>query len=125
MEYPTENIEGSGNVLSWMDEPETGKQFCKVYLRHFNSGRLLQVTYYKDSSNIGQVFTLADSAQIEEDGANIFGKKILTKGGKLQNFIFNLYSRSMVNDSVRTLSRESVCNLGNAGTKLYLSTQLF
>ena len=62
MEYPTENIEGSGNVLSWMDEPETGKQFCKVYLRHFNSGRLLQVTYYKDSSNIGQVVTLADSA---------------------------------------------------------------
>lgn len=31
----------------------------------------------------------------------------------------------MVNDSVRTLSKESVCNLGNAGTKLYLSTQLF
>jgi hypothetical protein len=31
----------------------------------------------------------------------------------------------MVNDTVRTLSKESVCNLGNAGTKLYLSTQLF
>lgn len=86
---------------------------------------MLQVTYYKDASNIGQVVTLADSPQLEEDGANIFGKKILTKGGKLQNFIFNLYSRSMVNDTVRTLSRESVCNLGNAGTKLYLSTQLF
>jgi hypothetical protein len=31
----------------------------------------------------------------------------------------------MVSDSVRTLSRESVCNLANAGTKLYFSTQLF
>lgn len=69
--------------------------------------------------------TLADSIGVEQDGANVFGKKILTKGGKLQNFVFNLYSRSMVNDSVRTLSKESVCNLGNAGTKLYLSTQLF
>jgi hypothetical protein len=62
---------------------------------------------------------------VEQDGANIYGKKILTKGGKLQNFVFNLYSRSMVNDTVRTLSRESVCNLGNAGTKLYLSTECF
>ena len=67
--------------------------------------------------------TLADAPGVEQDGANIFGKKILTKGGKLQNFVFNLYSRSMVNDSVRTLSKDSVCNLGNAGTKLYLSTQ--
>jgi len=65
---------------------------------------------------------LANSSGVEEDGANISGKKILTKGGKLQNFIFNLNSRSMVNDTVRTLSKESVCNLGNAGTKLYLST---
>ncbi len=31
----------------------------------------------------------------------------------------------MVNESVRTLTKESVCNIGNAGTKLYLSTQLF
>ena len=31
----------------------------------------------------------------------------------------------MVSDSVRTLSKESVCNLANAGTKLYFSTQLF
>ena len=66
--------------------------------------------------------TLADSSGVEQDGANIFGKKILTKGGKLQNFVFNLSSRSMVSDSIRTLSKESVCNLNNAGTKLYLST---
>lgn len=115
-------IDESGQVLSWVDEPETGKQICKVHLRHFNSGRLLQVTYFKDASHIGQVVTLADSVGVEQDGANVFGKKILTTGGKLQNFCFNLYSRSMVNDSVRTLSKESVCNLGNAGTKLYLST---
>mgnify|MGYP001067869501 CR=1 FL=1 len=31
----------------------------------------------------------------------------------------------MVNDTIRTLSKDSVCNLGNAGTKLFLSTQLF
>ena len=94
-----------------------------MHLRHFNSGRLLQVTYFKDNSNIGQLVTLANSGGgIEEDGANISGKKILTKGGKLQNFIFNLNSRSMVNESVRTLTKESVCNIGNAGTKLYLST---
>lgn len=30
-----------------------------------------------------------------------------------------------MNDQIRTLSKESVCNLGNAGTKLYLSTQQF
>ena len=41
----------------------------------------------------------------------------------MQNFIFNLQSRSMVNDAVRTLSKDSVCNIGNAGTKLFLSTQ--
>lgn len=69
--------------------------------------------------------TLADSVGVEQDGANIYGKKILTKGGKLQNFVFNLYSRSMVSDSVRTLSKDSVCNLGNAGTKLFLSTECF
>ena len=112
-------------MLSWENEPETGKQVCHVHLRHFNSGRLLQVTFVKESSKIGQVVTLADSEGLEQDGASIYGKKILTKGGKLQNFIFNLYSRSLVSDTVRTLSRDSVCNLGNAGTKLYLSTQLF
>ena len=31
----------------------------------------------------------------------------------------------MVNDKVRTLNIGSVCNLGNAGTKLYLSISLF
>lgn len=116
---------GAGDVLQWQDEVETGKQICKVHLRHFNSGRLLQVTYYKDTNNLGQLVTLANSTYLEEDGANIYGKKILTKGGKLQNFVFNLNSRSSVNDTVRTLSKESVCNLGNAGSKLYLSTSLF
>lgn len=46
-------MEESGQVLSWTDEPETGKQVCRVHLRHFNSGRLLQVTYFKDTANIG------------------------------------------------------------------------
>lgn len=46
-------MDDSGQVLSWSDEPETGKQICKVHLRHFNSGRLLQVTYFKDTANIG------------------------------------------------------------------------
>ena len=112
-------------MLQWTEDAESGKMICPVHLRHFNSGRLLQVTYFKDTSSIGQVVTLADSSGLEEDGANISGKKILTKGGKLQNFVFNLISRSMVNDSVRTLSKETVCNIGNAGTKLFLSTQIF
>lgn len=73
----------SGDVLQWVDEVESGKQICKVHLRHFNSGRLLQVTYFKDTDTLGQLVTLANSTNLEEDGANIYGKKILTKGGKL------------------------------------------
>jgi hypothetical protein len=76
-------MEDSGKTLSWQDEPETGKQVCRVHLRHFNSGRLLQVTYVKENSKIGQVVTLADSKELEQDGASIYGKKILSKGGKL------------------------------------------
>lgn len=84
LEAPFDSMEESGQVLSWTDDPESGKQICKVHLRHFNSGRLLQVTYFKDTSNVGQLVTLANSGGgIEEDGANISGKKILTKGGKL------------------------------------------
>lgn len=54
-------------------------------LRHYNSGRLLQVTYFKDFQKIGQIVTLADSQNgtLEEDGVNVFGKKTLSKLGKL------------------------------------------
>ena len=58
-------MEDSGMVLSWSSEPETGKQVCHVHLRHFNSGRLLMVTFVKEASKIGQVVTLADSIGLE------------------------------------------------------------
>jgi hypothetical protein len=58
------------------------------------------VTYFKDKNLIGQIVTLADSgsAPIEEDGAGVFSKKILSKGGKLQNIVFNLTSRSIIGE---------------------------
>jgi len=65
-------MEESGEPLQWSEDKETKQMLCKVHLRHFNSGRLLQVTYFKDANLIGQIVTLADSAlgQIEEDGFN-------------------------------------------------------
>jgi hypothetical protein len=33
--------------------------------------------------------------------------------GKLQNYVFNLYSRSIISENSRTLSRDTVCNIGN------------
>jgi hypothetical protein len=51
LEQPFETLATSGDVLSWQDEPETGAQICKVHLRHFNSGRLLQCTYFKSEDD--------------------------------------------------------------------------
>jgi hypothetical protein len=42
-------MDEAGGVLSWSDEPETGKQVCRVHLRHYNSGRLLQVNFVKNA----------------------------------------------------------------------------
>jgi hypothetical protein len=53
LEHVGDTMSNSGDVLSWVDEPETGHQICKVHLRHYNSGRLLQVTYFKDKEKIG------------------------------------------------------------------------
>lgn len=87
----------------------------------------MQVTYFKDNNVIGQNVTLAqsNSGHIEEDGDGVFTKKILAKGGKLQNIVFNLHSRSIIGDHSKTLSRETVCNISNAVAKLYLGTVNF
>jgi hypothetical protein len=71
--------------------------------------------------------TLADSTNgtLEEDGLKVFGKKTLSKLGKLQNYVFTLQSRSMISADQLTLNKASVCGVSNTDTKLHLSTQLF
>lgn len=125
IETDKEEIEESGNVLQWIIEPETGEMTCGVRLRHFNSGRLLQVTYYKDHNYMGQILTLADGKNggLEEDGQGISSKKILRKGGRVQNYTFKFYNKT--NGDELSLTRETVFNIRNTETKLYISTQVF
>jgi hypothetical protein len=56
LEKDTDTMEDSGTALEWSEEPDsTGKcnQICKVRLRHFISGRLIQVSYYKGVDKMG------------------------------------------------------------------------
>lgn len=53
VEMCKDSMEESGAGLQWQEDPETGSMICPVHLRHFNSGRLVQVTYFKDLHLIG------------------------------------------------------------------------
>ena len=41
-------MERSGTPLEWEEDPISGEQAVTIKLRHFNSGRLLQIILYKD-----------------------------------------------------------------------------
>ena len=72
---------------------------------------------------MGQILTLAYSKEgvLEESGMGISSKKILQTGGKLQNYVFLTISRSQGEEA--TLTRESVLNIQNQDTKLFLATK--
>ena len=116
-------MEESGTPLTWQEERETGEQTCEVRLRHFNSGRLLQIQLFKDKNKMRQVLTLAKVAdgKLEDDGEGISAKKVLKATGKIQNYIFKLTNRATVDEM--TLTKETVCNIKNDGTKSFITTQ--
>lgn len=95
----------------------------RIRLRHFVSGRLLQVSLFKDKNKISQILTLASSSQsgkLEMDGDGISSKKILKKGNRIQNYVFKLINRATVDE--QNLTRETVANISNEGTKTFIST---
>jgi len=64
---------------------------------------------------------------LQDSGERSIENDLLLEGesyhpGKLQNYVFNLYSRSIISENSRTLSRDTVCNIGNKTQKLYMST---
>ena len=58
--------------------------------------------------------------ELEEDGEGISSKKIIEKGGLVQNYVFKLINRATVDEL--TLSRDTVANIMNDSTKAYIST---
>ena len=116
-------MERSGTPLEWEEDPTSGEQAVSVRLRHFNSGRLLQIILYKDETKMNQVLTLATgrSGELEEDGEGTSSRKVLKKGGRIQNYTFKLINRATVEES--TLSRETVANIRNEATGAFISTQ--
>ena len=77
----------------------------------------------KDRNSISQILTLATSTsigQLEQDGEGISSKKILKKGNRIQNYIFKLINRATVDES--NLTRDTVANISNEGTKTFIST---
>ena len=52
-------MEESGTPLQWEEDRDTGEQTVGVLLRHFNSGRLLQIMISKDKAKMTEVLTLA------------------------------------------------------------------
>ena len=124
IEKSQDAMEKSGTPLEWDEDPSTGEQAVSVRLRHFNSGRLLQIILYKDETKMNQVLTLATGkvGELEEDGEGISSKKVLKKGGRIQNYAFKLINRATVEES--TLSRDTVANIRNESTKAFISTQV-
>ena len=55
-------MEDSGSPLQW-EEDVDGSQSVRVRLRHFVSGRLLQVCLSKDRNFISQILTLASNSK--------------------------------------------------------------
>ena len=122
IEKSQDNMERSGTPLEWEEDPKTGEQAVSVRLRHFNSGRLLQIMLYKDENKMNQVLTITDgrSGELEEDGEGTSSKKVLKKGGRIQNYTFKLINRATVEES--TLSRDTVANIRNEITGVFIST---
>ena len=117
-------VEESGTPLQWEEEGDTGEQTVSVRLRHFNSGRLLQINIAKDKGRMIQVLQLAKGQQqgvLEKDGEGVSAKKVLKMGGRIQNYVFKLTNRATVDEM--TLTRETVCNIQNDGTKTFVSTE--
>ena len=52
IEKSSDNMERSGTPLEWEEDPTSGEQAVSVRLRHFNSGRLLQIILYKDETKM-------------------------------------------------------------------------
>ena len=69
------------------------------------------------------MLTLAKVAdgKLEDDGEGISAKKVLKATGKIQNYIFKLTNRATVDEM--TLTKETVCNIKNDGTKSFITTQ--
>lgn len=93
-------------------------------LRHFVSGRLLQVCLLKDRHGISQILTLSknDKGQLETDGEGLSSKKILKAGNRIQNYIFKLINRATVDEI--NLTTETVANINNVETKTFISTEI-
>ena len=123
IEKSQDDMEESGAPLTWEEDGDTGQQTVSVRLRHFNSGRLLQIILYKDETTMNQVLTLATgkAGELEEDGEGISSKKTLKKGGLIQNYVFKLINRATVDEL--KLSKDTVANIMNDSTKAFISTQ--
>ena len=61
------------------------------------------------------------SGELEEDGEGTSSRKVLKKGGRIQNYTFKLINRATVEES--TLSRDTVANIRNEATGAFISTQ--
>ena len=72
-------MERSGTPLEWEEDAISGEQAVTIRLRHFNSGRLLQIILYKDETKMNQVLTLATGkiGELEVDGEGTSSKKVL------------------------------------------------
>ena len=92
-------MEESGSPLQWEEDVE-GSQSVRVRLRHFVSGRLLQVCLGKDRHYISQILTLASNSKngLEQDGEGLSSKKILKESNRIQNYIFKLTNRATVDE---------------------------
>lgn len=125
IEKESDILEESGFPLEWKEEPETHSQVSRVCLRHFISGRLLQVAFYKGEERMGQILTVSSAKEneIEQYGHGLSSKKTLKSGGLVQNNVFKLISRSMGEEA--TLTKESVFNIQNQETGMYVATRKF
>lgn len=115
-------MEQSGSPLQWEEDEDSGDQTCSIRLRHFLSGRLLMVSLNKGKTRISTILTLANAepGQLEMDGDGISSKKILKKANRIQNYVFKLTNRATVDETI--LTKETVANLSNEGTKQFIST---
>jgi hypothetical protein len=71
-----------------------------------------------------QMISLANSkgSCLEEDGEGVSAKKILRQGGRIQNYVFKFLNRANSDEAI--LNRETVMNIKNSGTGLFLSTDV-
>lgn len=117
-------MEESGSPLQWDEDQEDGSQSVCVRLRHFVSGRLLQVQLIKDRRCISKLLTLAQGSlgELERDGNGVSSKKILRNSDRIQNYVFKLTNRATVDEPI--LTRDTVANISNVGTNTFISTEI-